>query len=918
VRIESVQAIAFGPLSQESLTLAPGMQLVHGPNEAGKSSWHAALYAGLCGLPRGRGRTRREDQEFRERHRPWDGAAWQVGTIIALADGRRVELRHDLDGRVDCSAVDAHLGRDYSQEIISDGAPDGARWLGLDRRSFLAIACVRQADLLGVLERPDLLREYVQRAADSLAQDSSVAAAIDRLDQYRREYVGRDAVGAVKPLRRATEQVQWTERQLTVRQAAQSDYLSRIEAVDQLEDAAKRAATALAMIAAKRAAQVAQEAQRRLAQAQRLAAFHPGGPPPSLSGAAAQEHRVAAVLHDWSNRPPVGRLTGESAAELRAQLDALPSPPIGDLEPQAAVQTAAQAFVLSIRQSEVHEQQQPVVAPRPSTGGATPAELRQLAGVLSELRPTIDPALPERLVRTKAQASAPAAGQRAKLPLLAAGILAVLGIGAVVGALTVVGVILLIAAAALASVQLWRRAGGRAVRLHEELRDAELELRKAQLPVEEYARRQVAARQHLQAFGLAPDATALAWLASESEVAEQAQRESQRWGSVRSQLQGQQQANAARLTETLLARGVSVERGLAASYAGYLQACSRRRTVAGQAVRRLDLEQRRADRSAMEAAMAQTLAARQQAERQLRAVGRQVGIPDDDDPAALTAGLEAWQQRRTQELTANDQARESWAELQVLLAGGTLADLMQRAQQQLALPTRLAADLEPAALVAFTLESDPAMQQQRLTDAATAARTQLDVARGQLEERRRTLGSIAEAEEALAAARSELQRVLLLDETLDLTQSFLERAQQSVHQSVAPVLAAALRRRLPAITSGRYSDVRVDPENLDVQVLAPDGHWRHAALLSHGTAEQIYLLLRVALAQYLTKPGEVCPLILDDVTVHCDRERKRAVLETLHQISQERQVILFSQEEDVLAWAEVYLQGQNDRITRLA
>jgi len=54
------------------------------------------------------------------------------------------------------------------------------------------------------------------------------------------------------------------------------------------------------------------------------------------------------------------------------------------------------------------------------------------------------------------------------------------------------------------------------------------------------------------------------------------------------------------------------------------------------------------------------------------------------------------------------------------------------------------------------------------------------------------------------------------------------------------------------------------------------------------------------------------------VTVHCDRERKRAVLETLHQISQERQVILFSQEEDVLAWAEVYLQGQNDRITRLA
>jgi len=284
----------------------------------------------------------------------------------------------------------------------------------------------------------------------------------------------------------------------------------------------------------------------------------------------------------------------------------------------------------------------------------------------------------------------------------------------------------------------------------------------------------------------------------------------------------------------------------------------------------------------------------------------------------IAAGLEAWQQCRAQELTAIDHTRESWAELQALLAGGTLLDLEQRTHEYSELARRLAADLDPAVLAAGTLESDREGQEQRLTAAATAARTQRDLARGQLEERRRTLVSIAEAEEAVAGAQAELERVQLLEETLNLTQSFLERAQQSVHQSVAPVLAAAVRQRLPAITAGRYRDVRVDPENFDVQVLAPDGYWRRAALLSHGTAEQIYLLLRVALAQYLTRPGEVCPLILDDVTVHCDRERKDAVLETLHQISQERQVILFSQEEEVLAWAEEHLQGPSDRITVLA
>ena len=98
MRIESVRAHAFGPFIDRSLELAPGMTVICGPNESGKSQWHAALYAALCGMRRGRGR-RTEDTDFVERHHPWDTANWEVSAIVALEDGRRVELRHDLDGR---------------------------------------------------------------------------------------------------------------------------------------------------------------------------------------------------------------------------------------------------------------------------------------------------------------------------------------------------------------------------------------------------------------------------------------------------------------------------------------------------------------------------------------------------------------------------------------------------------------------------------------------------------------------------------------------------------------------------------------------------------------------------------------------------------------------------------------------------
>lgn len=154
---------------------------------------------------------------------------------------------------------------------------------------------------------------------------------------------------------------------------------------------------------------------------------------------------------------------------------------------------------------------------------------------------------------------------------------------------------------------------------------------------------------------------------------------------------------------------------------------------------------------------------------------------------------------------------------------------------------------------------------------------------------------------------------------LTLTAGFLRRAQETVHRSIAPVLQASVEKWLPTVTPGRYCHALVDPESLHVTVRDLDDRPRDAALLSRGTAEQVYLLLRAAMAQHLTRQGEVCPLILDDVTVHCDAFRKPKVLAALHALSQERQIILFTQEETVLTWAEVTLTlaDRQDRIERL-
>ena len=596
MRFEKVRAHPFGPFDHEALTLLPGLNVVYGTNEAGKSTWHAALYAGLCGMKKKKGGPSAEDKLFRKRHRPWDGGGkWAVSAVVVLEDGRRVELHHDLANAANSCAVDADLAdRDYSGQIMHDGAPDGSRWLGLDRRSFLGVACVRQAQVLGLLDDADALQEDLQLAAATAGTDETAARALELLATYRKEHVGSEQAPK-KPLRTARQRVDAATSALDAARQARARYVARRRDVEQLAREADAREREVAALRAARAEEAAAAAERRAARAADLPALAPDGRP-------------------------------RSAAEAEPGL---------------------------------------------------------------------------------------AAAFRAAAPYLAAAAVAV-GLGLVLADVVVPG--LLIGAPGVGYLARW-------------------------------------------------------WLSKRRAAAAAAQA---------GRLLAELRADAARLREEA-------------------------------------------------AALAEQVA-----------------------PSMLDAARGA-------------------------------------------APDRLAA-----------AERD-----------ARSARAAGDTARGQLEQLAADLPSTADAEDELAAATSELERVERLDRTLAATIEFLQRAEERVHRSVAPVLRATVLEWLPAVTGGRYTDCRVDPESLQVEVLDAGGAWRSAALLSHGTAEQIYLLLRLALARHLVADGEVCPLILDDALAAGDAERKQALLDSLHKVSAATQVILFTHEEDVQAWARQRLSGPRDALTEL-
>ncbi len=912
MRIERVTAHAFGPFNGESLELAPGLTVVSGPNEAGKSSWHAAIRAGIGGVRRGRGAGTRVEAAFEERHKPWDGdGRWAVEVRLALDDGRTIEISQDLAGKVACRATDVVLGRDVSDEIM-DGTPDASRWLGLDREAFAATICVGQAQIATIANRDTAasLQEHMQRAAATRGTDATAAEARERLKAFARDQVGVDRQGARGPLRSAKERVETAQAALAEARARHEAFLDASLSAEAAErDAAAQGRRALAIESAL-AARAATDLARRAERATRLAELHPSEPA-GLADRDARADAVAGALDAWHGRPRPEPLTGTSAAELEAELAALPAPPDGDLELHASV-------VESRRALDRADDALGMLGPRPSApnprNGPSEDELRGLARSLRTPDPPARPEL-EAELRAAEQDLAVGRGRRGPRWIVAATLAAVAAIAAFV-----VGQMLVAVAAGLMAVGLaaWAWLAGRSSDAAGRVERARAALAPMELARDAARAERDAAADAARAAGLPADPTELERRADDAAAGVRAAREAAAWDERRADLTERRDRSASALRDALRARGVEPTDDLAAATAAYEAECRLRADRSRRAGNRPALERALATRREAEAAAAETARSAARAEGALRAVAADLGLPAEVPPDELSQALAAWQRARGEEAERADAARREWHELTTLLAGRPLDALRAEAESAAGKAASLVAKVDPAELAALAPHGDLAALLEVERDELDRAREGASTQRGALAEMQRDLPDVAEAEEALADATAELARVIGLQEVLTETARLLRAAEERVHRDLAPILAAAITRWLPRVSGGAYVDASVDPADLSVRVKeARSGRWRSALLLSEGTREQVYLLLRVAMAQQLATTGETAPLLLDEVTVQADAERKQQLLGVLHELSAERQIILFTHDDDVVGWAARVLTGSRDRLVEL-
>ncbi len=161
-----------------------------------------------------------------------------------------------------------------------------------------------------------------------------------------------------------------------------------------------------------------------------------------------------------------------------------------------------------------------------------------------------------------------------------------------------------------------------------------------------------------------------------------------------------------------------------------------------------------------------------------------------------------------------------------------------------------------------------------------------------------TLGAISAKGDAveLEAQTEQLQAELAAIEersgAIDLALDALKTADESLRSRFSPQITAEAGRILAALTGEKYPTLLLQPD-LRLSVREKDAAVsRPAAAMSRGTADQMYLALRLAMCRRLLPPDT--PVILDDALVNFDFERAQAAIALLRQEAETRQIILFS------------------------
>lgn len=240
LEITRLELVGFGKFHERTIDLTSGLNLIEGPNEAGKSTIQSFITGMFYGFFQP-GTKRRSYTPHRDKYRPWDQGSYR-GVLVCKNEERswRIERCFDKDNET-VNVYDDQTGDDLTLDFpynpVTRQPQVGEKLLGLSKTAFNNTANIAQMTCASVSREADFSAEVndkllsVMKTADA---SLSLSAVIHELDS-RIEQIGSPKKSKT-PYGQACQLKKELEEELEESGKNQKDYQQLCTQIDRLAE----------------------------------------------------------------------------------------------------------------------------------------------------------------------------------------------------------------------------------------------------------------------------------------------------------------------------------------------------------------------------------------------------------------------------------------------------------------------------------------------------------------------------------------------------------------------------------------------------------------------------------------------------------------------------------------------------------
>ncbi len=262
MKIYSMTA-TFGKLENQTLTFEPGLNIIHAPNEWGKSTWCAFLVNMLYGLET-RVKTTKTAIADKDRYAPWSGSPLS-GRLDLESNGKNITIERYTKGRTPMGEFRAYETESGIAVPELTSSTCGELLLGVERSVFLRSGFLRLTDL------PVTEDDALRRRLNALVTTGDDSGAADELGQKLKDLKNKcrsnRTNGLIPQAENQRMALEEKLRQLHTLQEESANIQARQQELERLSHDLDNHKQALAFAAAQADLEKVKQAQQAQAQA---------------------------------------------------------------------------------------------------------------------------------------------------------------------------------------------------------------------------------------------------------------------------------------------------------------------------------------------------------------------------------------------------------------------------------------------------------------------------------------------------------------------------------------------------------------------------------------------------------------------------------------------------------------------------